>query len=226
MKRIIVIIAFLFLVLFSFSQNKVITRNGIIIKGNIESFTNKTLNFSENIDSLNSRSLNIDEVKEIYGPMPEIRKNAILKKNPKIKIVLDYKDPDYKERIVEQDSKINIPFNQSIQKSNSFNGGNRDNISFSDPMAMEILHTRMCLMNYRREKLTGIWLTIGGGVIAGASSALYQNGDLNVNSAEIGYLSGGLIMLTGEIMQLTCNKWLKRAYIGPVGSGIGIKYKF
>ena len=96
----------------------------------------------------------------------------------------------------------------------------------SPAISAEIEHLRYCLKNYRKEKLTGTWLTIGGGFIAGLATGLYQNDVIDENTAGIVYIGGGVMVITGYVMQITCNRWLKKASIGPADSGIGLKVKF
>lgn len=90
----------------------------------------------------------------------------------------------------------------------------------------ELQHTRYCLGNYRKEKLTGIWMTVGGGVLAGLSTGLYESGVIDSDVASIGYIAGGVSVITGYVLQITCNRWLKKAAIGPADSGIGVKVLF
>lgn len=90
----------------------------------------------------------------------------------------------------------------------------------------EIQHTRYCLGQYRKEKLSGLWLTVGGGITAGLATGLYQADVIDETPAFIGYTAGGAMMITGYVMQLTCNRWLKKAAIGPADSGIGVKVSF
>jgi hypothetical protein len=86
----------------------------------------------------------------------------------------------------------------------------------------EILHIRNSLMKYRREKLTGIWLTIGGGLVYGMSVGLYEAEVLDEDGAAVVLITGGLLAISGSILQLTSNRWLKQAYLGPTRSGIGL----
>lgn len=90
----------------------------------------------------------------------------------------------------------------------------------------ELQHTRYCLGNYRKEKLTGIWMTVGGGVLAGVSTGLYESDVIDSDIASIGYIAGGVSVITGYVLQITCNRWLKKAAIGPANSGIGVKVSF
>ncbi len=90
----------------------------------------------------------------------------------------------------------------------------------------ELLHIRNSLMKYRREKLTGIWLTIGGGFVYGLSVGLYQADVLDEDGAAVVLITGGLMGISGYILQLTSNRWLKQAYLGPTRSGIGLGMNF
>lgn len=90
----------------------------------------------------------------------------------------------------------------------------------------ELLHIRSSLMKYRREKLTGIWLTIGGGFVYGLSVGLYEADVLDEDGAAVVLITGGLLAISGYILQLTSNRWLKQAYLGPTRSGIGLGLNF
>lgn len=233
MKKIIVIIIILSSVFAAQSQNSVLTTKGDLLEGKIESFLGELLIFTKKIDIINSRSIDIDQVLEIHGPIPESRMKSILKKNPNIKFFKQdgapilskfqnnqsgtskYQDPIY----FDQKPKIQPAIQQTIPSiSNSL-------VTY-DQFAYELSHTRYCLMNYRREKLTGIWLMIGGSTLAATTATIYGAGDVPEEVALIGYVAGGLMGITGEIMLLTCNRWLKKAYFGPADSGIGIKFTF
>ncbi len=90
----------------------------------------------------------------------------------------------------------------------------------------EVRKIRYCLSKYRSKKLTGIWLTVGGGFLAGLSTGLYQYGTIDENIANIGYIGGGISIVAGYVLQITCNRWLKKAAIGPADTGIGVKVSF
>ncbi len=90
----------------------------------------------------------------------------------------------------------------------------------------ELLHIRNSLMKYRREKLTGIWLTIGGGFVYGLSVGLYEADVLDEDGAAVVLITGGLLAISGSILQLTSNRWLRQAYLGPTRSGIGLGLNF
>lgn len=90
----------------------------------------------------------------------------------------------------------------------------------------EIRHLRYCISKYRKEKVTGIWLTIGGAFTAGLATGLYQTDVIDETAASIIYIGGGVSVVTGYVMQLTCNRWLKKASFGPADSGVGVKISF
>ena len=93
-------------------------------------------------------------------------------------------------------------------------------------MEDEIRHLRYCIGKYRKEKVTGIWLTLGGAFTAGLATGLYQTDVIDEKAASIIYIGGGVSVITGYVMQLTCNRWLKKASFGPADSGIGVKISF
>ncbi len=90
----------------------------------------------------------------------------------------------------------------------------------------EIKHLRYCLGKYRQEKLTGFWLTAGGSFTAALSVSLYRYDVINQETAAIGYIAGGVSMVSGGVMQLISHRWLKKAYMGPSGSGFAIGLNF
>lgn len=90
----------------------------------------------------------------------------------------------------------------------------------------EIRHLKYCLNKYRQDKLTGFWLTVGGSFTAALSVSLYQYDVISQETAAIGYIAGGATMVTGGVMQLISHRWLKKAYMGPSGSGLTIGLNF
>lgn len=232
MKRILGIIYIFLIALTAQSQNTVLNKNGDLIEGRIKSYSEGKLIFQEYNEVINSNFIKIDQVLEIHGPLLISRKSAILADNPKVRFFNEANEEITTEEITDQDMKNEYrdplyytPVSR-IQNDQRTISGNSNKISKEDQLAYELSHTRECLMNYRREKLTGFWMTIGGGVIVGASLTMYNNGDLSEESASIGYWGGGIMMITGEVLQLTCNKWLKSAYFGPSDNGIGLKVRF
>lgn len=93
-------------------------------------------------------------------------------------------------------------------------------------VADELRHLKYCLNKYRQDKLTGFWLTVGGSFTAALSVSLYQYDVIGQETAAIGYIAGGVSMVTGGVMQLISHRWLKKAYLGPTGSGIGLAINF
>ena len=90
----------------------------------------------------------------------------------------------------------------------------------------DIQHLRYCIGKYRKEKVTGIYLTLGGAFTAGLASGLYQYDVIDETTSSIVYLGGGVAIISGYVMQLTCNRWLKKAALSPADSGIGVKLSF
>ena len=90
----------------------------------------------------------------------------------------------------------------------------------------DIQHLRYCIGKYRKEKVTGIYLTLGGAFTAGLASGFYLYDVIDETTASIVYLGGGVAVISGYVMQLTCNRWLKKAALSPADSGIGVKLSF
>lgn len=80
-----------------------------------------------------------------------------------------------------------------------------------------ILFTNYCLNKFRVQQLTGIGLSIAGGVIA-ASGASLENPEV--------MLIGGAVSLGGFIVSINSYKWLKRAYVYPTNKGIAVGINF
>lgn len=119
-------------------------------------------------------------------------------------------------------------FNGNEMKFNEFQLSTNTQLSegLNTNVEEDIRHLRYCIGKYRKEKMTGIYLTLGGLVTAGLATGLYQSGTLDENTASIIYIGGGVMFISGFVMQITCNRWLKKAAIGPADSGIGLKVSF
>ena len=116
------------------------------------------------------------------------------------------------------DNKVELKKNQLSIQSSFFN---------TQPnLENDIQHLRYCIGKYRKEKVTGICLTLGGAFTAGLASGLYLYDVIDETTASIVYLGGGVAVISGYVMQLTCNRWLKKASFGPSDSGIGVKLSF
>jgi hypothetical protein len=85
-----------------------------------------------------------------------------------------------------------------------------------DPIKYEIDHIRYCAYKYNREMLTGYGCSIGaiGVFILGAAT----------DYTEATSIVGAGLALTGFILIVDSQKWMKRIYVGP--NGAGIKYTF
>jgi hypothetical protein len=81
MKRLL-FISFLIVPLLTFAQKQVILKNGQVINATVKEFIGKRLIFSSTIPSIDRNYVEISEVAQINGVMPDFRKNAIMKKNP------------------------------------------------------------------------------------------------------------------------------------------------
>jgi len=99
-------------------------------------------------------------------------------------------------------------------------------------MQYQLDYVRHCLNKCHSEKTRGYLLSFMGGVIMGLSTGI-TNTDVNHNGQQTRdfttegelMLIGGLGMsLLGTIMIIDSEKWLRRAYLGPDGLGIKIKF--
>jgi hypothetical protein len=101
-----------------------------------------------------------------------------------------------------------------------FNNHKGDDLAVSnDTTDFRINHISYCLQNYRKEQLIGVWTGIAGAGVAtiGAFS----------DSPETA-IAGGVIALSGFVIQMRSYRWLKQAYVVPIEKGLtaGIKIKF
>ena len=81
MKKLL-LISFLIAPIFAFGQKQVILKNGQVINHPVNSFIGKRLIFANKIPAIDRDFIEISEVAQLNGEIPEYRKNAILKKNP------------------------------------------------------------------------------------------------------------------------------------------------
>jgi len=81
MKRLL-FISFLIVPMLTFAQIQVIMKNGQVINAPVKEFIGKRLIFSSTIPAIDRNYVEISEVAQINGKMPDFRKNAIMKKNP------------------------------------------------------------------------------------------------------------------------------------------------
>jgi hypothetical protein len=96
MKKAFLIVGFL-LPLFCFSQyqNKIITTDGKVYRGQILLCTNMNIHFGKNVQPpIKSRKIEYNLIKEIYGPLGDYSKNVILKKNKNVIFYPEYIDLD------------------------------------------------------------------------------------------------------------------------------------
>jgi hypothetical protein len=85
-----------------------------------------------------------------------------------------------------------------------------------DPYKYEIDHIRYCAWKYNREVMTGYTFSIASCLVLGIGIA--------VEDSKVPEIMGLGLGLTGAILVIDSNKWMKRMYIGP--NGAGIKYNF
>lgn len=82
-----------------------------------------------------------------------------------------------------------------------------------------LLFTNYCLDRYRKGQLTGFTLSVIGGSLA-------VIGALNEPSELVAI--GGIVSLSGVVVQLRSYRWLKKAYVFPIenGAAVGIQINF
>jgi hypothetical protein len=86
-----------------------------------------------------------------------------------------------------------------------------------ETLNQSILFTNYCLNRFRVQQLTGIGLSIAGGIIA-ASGASLENPEV--------MLIGGAVSLGGFVVSINSYKWLRRAYVFPTNKGVAVGINF
>ncbi len=116
----------------------------------------------------------------------------------------------YKGYIVKNNIKIN--------KTRQVIEPEKIDLSDVDAYKFQIDHLRYCMKRYGKQKNIAYMFQVAGMLTAVGGASQYEMEGLI-------YVGGGLAIV-GTIMQITAEKWMKIAHIGPTEHGFGIKYKF
>jgi len=92
-------------------NNQVITTDGQIYRGNIQSYLSRKIIFYQNPEGLQDNSIGIERITIITGTMPESRKRRILNHNPKVIFISQPLEADRIETMT-----LNINNIETIQK--------------------------------------------------------------------------------------------------------------
>lgn len=185
MKNFILILTIVALSLSAYGQkqfrHQVITTDGSIYNGNIQSYLSKKIIFYNVIEGLDENSIPINKVAQIRGDNPNYRIRAIKRDNQNVKFSTNL---------------INEANTESIKNLTTSN--NLSNNELNSTLAGDYL------IKAGNRYLSGIGLTLAGGIVT-TLGAQNDNDELIVIGG-ITALSGAVLSLTGHFQLIKAGK--------------------
>lgn len=86
-----------------------------------------------------------------------------------------------------------------------------------DLVAAKQKHIQNCLIRYKRQKESALFMMLGGAALSGIGGHY---------SKDFAILGGGALSVVGFIWSVDANKWLKRASLDPTRDGATFKFRF
>ena len=171
-------------------------------KCNIIIVTNNSINYKINDDTL-MHHISKRSVESFY--ITDSIKRCLLTPNK----CHDINPPIYSNNKSYNNNSIYLIFKTPITKIDSLN--------------IDLKYTKFCLLKYKKESLTGIYIGLSGlipysiGITSG-----------NIDVTKVGIITGSVFELIGTILFIDSFKWLKRSgnnpFLEPYGNGVCIRF--